>query len=96
MPDEKLPDGTRSEYVLQSVPLGQLPVFAAVVMLRVEPAKTGMVIAVIDLTDADCRADRVTSTGSVVPAVRDEVIWLESVTGLPGLVELPVTDMSGI
>ena len=68
----------------------------AVVIAEIEPGNTGMVIAVIDPTDADCKADRVTSTASGVPAERDELTWLKSVTGSPGFIEVPVTGTSGI
>ena len=48
-----------------------------------------------DPTDADCWADRVASTGSRFIELEEEVTVLESVTGLPGAVELPVVDTSG-
>ena len=65
-------------------------------MAVVEPAKTGMVICVSAPTDADCWADRVTFTGSGFIELEEEVTVLESATGLPGGVELPVTGTSGI
>jgi hypothetical protein len=55
-----------------------------------------MVICVSDPTDADCWADRVTSTGSGFIELEEEVTRLERATGLPGAVEFPVTETSGI
>jgi len=79
------------------MPDGQEDTFAPVVMAGVEPANTGMVICVIDPTDAACKADSVTSTGTPIPSVvLDEVTLPISVTGLPRAVELPDTDTSGI
>ena len=78
---------------------GDVAEFGPVVMPRVDGAKTGIVICVIDPTgcNTDCKADRVTLIGTPFPrVVPDELTWLESVTGLPGFVELPVTDTSRI
>ena len=78
---------------------GDVDEFGPVIMLGVDGANTGMVIWVINPTrgDTDCKADRVTSIGVPKPrVVPDELTWLEIVTGVPGFVELPDTDTSGI